>query len=305
MFLLPVAVMLVLAGCRETQPDPVRFVTSIAPLGLIVEELARGRAEVVVLLPPGASPHAFDPTPQQAKAAADATAVLYISGSLDGWAAGLGGVPVVAILDLAVPRELLTAGEPCAHCECAGGAGTGHHDHSHNHHNNYDPHFWTDPALVLACLPALAECLAGYDPAGCGTYRSNAERFAGELHELQMELAARLAPARGKAVLQMHNSFNYLFRRYGIHSVGAVEEWAGGEPSPRQLAGLKEKVVAEGVRVLFHEPGLPLELAASLIDECGLRAVELFPESLPPGTQTYADWVLENASRIGGAFAMH
>lgn len=273
------------SSCRESQQQPARYVASVAPLGMILQELVAGRAEVTVLLPPGTSPHTFDPTPAQAREASSSRAVFYVSDALDGWAADLGGASAVEVLTTCLPASYrLESQDP--------------------HEPGADPHFWTDPEAVLAALPGLAEQLAKADPAGSAEYMANQQRFADELRAALGPVAEMLAPARGRPALLMHPSFLYLFQRYGLRYAGSIEEFAGKEPSPKELAQLRERVTRQDIKVLFTEPGMPKSGVEVLASECGLELAEIYPESCPPGASTYIQWLKWNAAIIAQALTV-
>jgi len=153
-----------------------RYVASIAPLGMILSELCAGRAEVSVLLPPGASPHTYEPLPSDLRAVEHAEAFFYVDDVLDGWAADLGGNNTFAVGRL-VPAELrlgLVAHDHHAHAQDGHGHEAphktgdepGYADKHGEADGTFDPHFWTSPRTVQAILPVLAAELARLDPAG-------------------------------------------------------------------------------------------------------------------------------------------
>lgn len=278
------AALLLLAGvsCRQPSAKGRYYVASIAPVGLILQEICGQRAAVKVLLPPGASPHTFDPTPAQAQEAAAARAVFFVSAGLDGWAADLGGGTAVCLLETCLPADFQLESQ----------------DHDEP---GADPHFWTDPETVLAALPGITEELERADPAGSAEYEANRAAFAAELRATLPRIRDILSGARGRPALLMHPSFLYLFKRYGIGYAGSVEEFAGKEPSPKELAQLRDRVTAQGVKVLFIEPGLPRGPVQGLAEDCGLTLVEIYPEACPDGTSSYLGWLTANAEIIAGA----
>jgi ABC-type Zn uptake system ZnuABC Zn-binding protein ZnuA len=64
-------------GSAPAAGAPLAAVATITPLGFLVQELGGERVSVRVLVPPGASPHAFEPRPSDL--AAVAGAALFVS----------------------------------------------------------------------------------------------------------------------------------------------------------------------------------------------------------------------------------
>jgi ABC-type Zn uptake system ZnuABC Zn-binding protein ZnuA len=79
-----VAAVLTLAGVAPAAPA-LPAVATIQPLGLLLRELGGDRVAVAVLVPPGASPHTFEPQPSDVVALARARQLIEVGGGLDGW----------------------------------------------------------------------------------------------------------------------------------------------------------------------------------------------------------------------------
>ncbi|MDE0214141.1 MAG: zinc ABC transporter substrate-binding protein, partial [Deltaproteobacteria bacterium] len=81
----------ILAGCWigavavPASGEPLNVVTSVIPVAYIVEELGGERVTVHALVPPGASPHTFEPVPSDLRTLAGARVFVAIGGGFDGW----------------------------------------------------------------------------------------------------------------------------------------------------------------------------------------------------------------------------
>ena len=63
-------------ACSEKQRPSKEIIVSIEPLRYLVEQITQGAVEVGVLVPAGASPETFDPTPRQMAEVEDAKLLL-------------------------------------------------------------------------------------------------------------------------------------------------------------------------------------------------------------------------------------
>jgi zinc transport system substrate-binding protein len=119
-FALAAGVVAIAVGCRDhREPDaddgarPVVAVT-IFPVADLAREIAGPAADIVVVLPPGASPHTFDPSPDLARRLARARLVVAVGAGLDDWAGDLARgshVHRVAVTDgVALVDETRTSG---------------------------------------------------------------------------------------------------------------------------------------------------------------------------------------------------
>lgn len=255
---------LVAAGARMAQAAPPVVVATIEPVAMIVRELVRDPAAVSTLVPPGASPHHFDPRPSDVARLADAALLVAVGGELDRWAErllGAAGRPIEVLRLLEVPGA-----DPLP----AGGPGAAH-----------DPHLWLDPIRVRDALaPAIAERLARLDPAGAADTAARLVDFQERLGRLDAEVRATLA-GRGRAYVAFHAAWRYFGARYGLEEVGVVQEAPGEEPTPRELARLAEAARRAGVRAILVEPQLDPRVARILAAEFGGETVQVDPNGDP------------------------
>ncbi|MDH4321303.1 MAG: metal ABC transporter substrate-binding protein [Desulfobulbaceae bacterium] len=268
---------------------PRRYVASIHPLAAILREITLGRAEVSRLLPPGGSPHTFEPKPSDLKGIASAQAFFYGGPGLDGeWVQKLPIVLKVSMLKLVPEAERLMMTDGHEHPPVAGDA-----DENEQHQAGFvDPHFWTDPLTVKAMVPQLVAELCNIDPAGKPIYVANGERFKQRLDQLDRELRVILKPLAGEPLLLFHPSFNYLIHRYNLQSAGVVVEAPGREPSPKFLMELVKRIKEEKIKALFTEPQLAKRPAQVLAEAAGIPVYELDPIGGVPGRESYPGLLL-------------
>ena len=66
--------------------DKIKVVATIAPLADFARQVGGDKVEVTLLLPPGASPHTFEPTPKVVREISQARLFLKIGSGLEFWA---------------------------------------------------------------------------------------------------------------------------------------------------------------------------------------------------------------------------
>ncbi|WP_406248903.1 metal ABC transporter solute-binding protein, Zn/Mn family [Microbacterium sp. M] len=277
-----------LAGCAAPGSDRPSVYVTTNILGDVVSEIAGDHLDVVTLMAPGADPHSFELSAQQA--AGMRAADLVVANGL-GLEEGL-AQHVEAAADEGV--DVLLAGDHVEVLEYADGAGP-------------DPHFWTDPAQMLLVVDALTPALAALAGSGAADVRAAADAYRTELSALEDEMATSLGavPAEHRALVTNHHVFGYLARRFDVTLLGAVIP--GGTtlaaPSPADLQELVDAIDQAGVRTIFAESSSPDRLVQVLADEADreVDVVELITESLAaPGEpgDTYLDMMRVNTTRI-------
>lgn len=256
--------------------DKIPVAASILPLGNFLENLGGERVQVTVLIPPGASPHVYEPSPAAVAQASKARVFAYVGAGLDPWVERL----------LAGRREdgpqvvQATAGIPLL-------ADVGHHDHDHHAgqgrsspghgHHQGNPHVWLDPVIAQDLCRRLAAALMAADPEHKAVYEANLARYLAELEALHQEIAAATATFRIREFVSTHPAFSYFARRYGLKEAGVIEAAPGREPSPGLLRKLVNNIRKFKVQAVFAEPQLSPRAAEVLAREAGVKLLILDP----------------------------
>ncbi|MBI4539444.1 MAG: zinc ABC transporter substrate-binding protein [Gemmatimonadetes bacterium] len=258
---------------------------SIFPIADIAAALGGPAAHVDVLLPPGASPETFEPTPDVVRKLAAARLFITVGGGLDTWTRGL-----VEAADSGV--EVLTLSEGIELRREGAGAGTG------------NPHVWLDPVLVRdRLLPRIAEALERLAPGAAQGIRQRASAYGDSLSALDAEIRTLLEPLASRAFVAAHPAWVYFAERYRLRQLAAIRPAPGQEPSPRHLAALVDSARALAVHVVFAEPQTPSAEAAALADEIGAQVRILDPLGGPgtPDRDSYLALLRYNARELAAA----
>ncbi|PPG03264.1 zinc ABC transporter substrate-binding protein [Pseudoclavibacter sp. RFBI5] len=282
-----------LVSCSATAADDrPEIVVTTNILGDVVTELVGDQASVVTLMKPGADPHSFSLTAQEAASIENADFVVSNGlGLEEGVAQHLEQVDAAGI-----PHFVASdAFEPLSYTE---GDAEGMDD----------PHFWTDPARMSAVVDALGTRLAtDLDGLDAAALDASVAAYESELDELDewMQGEFDTIPSESKSLVTNHHVFGYLAERFGFTVVGTVIP--GGTtlaaPSAADFAELSADITAARVPTIFADSSSPDDLARALAEEAGIdvRVEQLFTESLTPaggGAATYLEMMRANTERI-------
>jgi len=128
----------------------------------------------------------------------------------------------------------------------------------------------------------------------------------GELTRLDTAVRNRLAaiPDGRRRIVSCHESMAYFADRYGLEIVGVLlpSLTSQAQVSAANLAALRARIEAEGVRVIFDETGTPRGVADAVARETGARVVELATHTLPDDG-TYESFIEKIADTIATADA--
>ncbi|MDE0213480.1 MAG: metal ABC transporter substrate-binding protein, partial [Deltaproteobacteria bacterium] len=111
------------------------------------------------------------------------------------------------------------------------------------------------------------------------------------------------AKAKTRKYIAFHAAWAYFADRYGLEKVAVVQEFAGEEPTPKEVARLVRDARAEGVGTVLVEPQLNPRVAQTIGKEFGARTVMTDPLGDPgdAARDTYEELMQFNARAFGQA----
>lgn len=271
-FALLVSLALLFSGCAS-QPaaggGKMGVVVTILPQKQIAERVGGSHVEAVAMVPPGASPHSYEPTPQQMAKVADSEIYFMVGSGVEFERAWMGKVlqtnPQLKVVN---GSENIVLMEMQAH---------GHEEEETGEHEEegMDPHVWTSARNTGEMAKSLHAALARSDPANAQEYRENLDAYLAELGALDRGAKESLAGAGGKEFIAFHPAWGYFARDYRLEQI-AMEE-AGKEPTPQSLADLVQKAKERGIKVVFVSPQFSEQSAGALANEIGGSVVAIDP----------------------------
>ncbi|QYJ14382.1 Manganese-binding lipoprotein MntA [Rubrobacter xylanophilus DSM 9941] len=312
--LLTLQLLLFAAGCAGSSGGGggrIEVAATTSVVGDLVRQVAGERAEVFVLVPPGAEPHTFQPTPRDAARISRSEVVFKNGLGLDDWVDDLlesAGREGQAVVELS--RGLEPIGAEHGHHEEEQGHHAGHtrHEEEHGHHGEHargNPHFWLDVRYAMRYVERIRDALVRVDPGGEEVYRENARAYMEELGRLDRYIRERASsiPEERRKLVTFHDAFPYFARAYGFEQVAVVLPNPNAEPGSREVARVVRVVREEGVPAVFTEPQFNSRLARTVAEEAGVEVYEIYSDTLPAGDgpRSYEAMMRTNIDRIAGA----
>lgn len=251
--------------------------------------VARDLWTVECLVPPGSSPHTYEPTPLDMVKASRSSFILYNGFNLDAWVVkllrGQNAEKLVRVTEGLEPYVVKIPDGPYAGKE--------------------DPHLWMDVKLAVKYVENIRDALIRHDLANAEKYRSNAATYIQELQNLDEWIRAEVSklPVEKRVLVTQENAFQYFSLAYGFR-VGAyfysiVTEI---EPTPFDVIFVVNRVRELGVCVYFVEATLANRMILTLVREVGGRlAGPLYVDGLggeTSGAETYIEMMKTNVRTI-------
>lgn len=241
-------------GCRNdrrSSENLVQVVVTIPPLAEFVEQVSEGRAAVVVMVPPGASPHTYEPTPAQMALLANAD--LYVKM----------GTPIE--FEIAWLDKLTAINRTMRVCDASLGIDriiATEHDHDHGDHRNIDPHIWLSLQNARLMVRNIRDALCAIDPLNEAAYAKNAAAYCARLDSLDGAITRMLVQKERRMFIVYHSAWNYFARDYDMEQIAI--ETGGKEPSAKTIQRIIETARRFDIRIVFASPQFDRKYAESV-----------------------------------------
>ena len=249
-------------GCTSRRPaDGEPLYVSILPLRSLVQGIVGDDFDIEVLVPPGASPETFEPTPRQFVGLNKARMVFNV-GLIDFETMLLAKVEDQAkVVDLSRGIELITG--TCSH-----------RSHGHTHTHGIDPHVWTSPRALQKMAENAYEAIREAYPDSV-KYETNYRLLQQELKALDERTAARIAASDVEYFIIYHPALTYYARDYGLRQIAIEAD--GKEPSAKQLTQLIRQAREDGVRRILYQSQFPASAVEVIARDIDAEYAEVDP----------------------------
>ncbi|KAF1085601.1 High-affinity zinc uptake system binding-protein ZnuA precursor [Sporotomaculum syntrophicum] len=262
-----------LTGCSGTSEqevtgpvgDELLVYATIYPVYDFATQVCGDKARVVQLVPDGAEPHDWEPSPQDMVNIQKADVIIYNGVGMETWLQKLlntfkGDGPV--LVDCSAGVELLS--------------GDGHAD-DEALYSNMDPHIWLDPHNASLMVDNILLGLQKADPNNAVYYSDHARQYQEQLKALDNKYAATLDGAAMRKFIVSHAAFGYLAHRYNLEQVAIRGLSPDADPSPARMTEIIQIARQTGVKYVFFESLVSPRVSEVIAREAGTKTLVLNP----------------------------
>ncbi len=256
---------LLFACIRQTQTVKPVVVVSILPQKYFVEAIADTLVNIVVMVPPGASPATWEATPRQMTALGNAS-VYFMTGHLgfeNAW------MPKIRKLNDKMRVVDLSEGMDLFGIE---------HRHGEHSHSGIDPHIWLSPERAALMAEKTYEVLKGLLPEDLELLRANYNKLMQEIASLDKYITEELSAYKGSTFLIFHPSLAYYADDYGLLQESI--EYEGKEPSPAHMKQMIDLAREKNIKIIFVQQEFDIKNAQIIAKEIKGEVVQIDPLAL-------------------------
>lgn len=283
LFLIAAICCILLFSCKRNAAPAdtngtLKVAATIFPIADIARNIGGDKITVITIMPPGASPHTFEPTVETIRQANGVKALFKVGCGLDDWAQKITGSLGGDITVIEVAKDV-----PLRHFE----------------DGSADPHYWLSLANGGIIAKNIADGLIGLDPVHKDYYLQNLAAYQAVLVKEDAAIKAKLATLTNKTFVTFHEAWFYFAQAYGLTVAKAFEPFAGKEPTAEFLAHFIDTIKKNNITAVFAEPQFSPESIQQVANDLRLKVRIIDPEGGgTPETSSYVGMMRSNTNVI-------
>ena len=231
--------------------EKIRVIVTILPQAEFVEKIGGERVQVSVMVPPGASPHTYEPTPKQLVEVSEADIYFQVGSGID--------------FESAFMDKIVKLNSKMLVVNCSKGIEI----------FDRDPHVWLSPRNAKKMVRNIYDALVQVDPKNREYYRRNMELYLEELDKLDREIREILKNVTNRHFMIYHPAWGYFAREYNLTQIPVEKE--GKEPTVRGLMALIDQARRLKMKVIFVSPQFDRKKAETIAESIQGRIIFLDP----------------------------
>ena len=235
--------------------EKIKVVTTVAPLEEFIKSVGGDRVEVSVMVPPGAEPHTFEPTPSQMRQVAEADLYVQNGAGLEFW------------MD-----RILQVNEEMTIIDSSKGI-----DFIRESPEEIDPHIWISLRNAAVQVRNICDGLIEVDPANKEYYLQNKDSYLQNLRTIDAEFNNTFGSKEKRIFIVHHPAWTYFARDYELEQVPLMENEK--EPGPKYLGEVIELARKNNITTIFVEPQFNPKSAEVIAREMNASIVTIDPLS--------------------------
>jgi len=244
---------------------------TILPVSMILTSIAGEEFSVVTVLPAGASPHTYEPSPGNIGKLKGASVLFSVGHGLDDWSIALAksaGVANRVVVDANI--QLV----------------------------DDNPHYFLSPVNAGIIAQTIRDELTRLYPEKREIFTQNEIAFAGSMFGAYTQGKDILVKIGNPPLATFHGAWDYFARDFGLTIAAVFEEYPGKEPTPQYLKEFEKQIRESGAKVIYAEPQFGTALLEPIAKDLGVKIALLDPEGTVTGAKTYEELISKNIDEI-------
>ncbi len=233
--------------------DPqINISVSVLPQAYFVKRIGGTRVNIQAMIPKGASPETYEPTPRQMVMLTDSD--IYVK-------VGSPSFP----FETKYFNDILKKNKKIIVVNMSDGV----------KYRKGDPHVWVAPATVKIAAENIYKALSAADPKFKTYYKSNFELFLKDIKKLDRDIRKSLAGKEGYSFMVFHPAWGYFADEYKLNQICVEKE--GKRPSASHIREMIDIARKKHIKIIFVQTGFDKGSADVIAEETGGKIMHIDP----------------------------
>ena len=251
-------------GCStKSSVDKPIIITSIVPMQTFIENIVGTTYEVITIVPPGASPASYQPTPQEMTKISEAEYYFTIEVPTEK-SNILNKInefnPDIKLIKV---NELIKKNYPDRYFD--------------DNKTIRDHHIWLSPKRVISMIEEITLVLSNDHPEKSNIFKSKSDEYINSLKNLDAYIINIANSLSNKTFIIYHPSYGYFALDYGFTMIAIEEE--GKEETAKGIEKIVDFAKKNNIKVIFHQAEIDSAQAKTIAKEIGGKTTMLTPLS--------------------------
>ncbi len=237
---------------RVAGEEGIGVVVTILPQADFVKNVGGDKVQVTVMVPPGASPHTYEPTASQLKEVSKAKIYFKVGSGVE--------------FERAWMDKIMAVNPDMQVVDCTKGITK----------LGKDPHIWNSPINAKVMVEHICDGLCQADPNHEAYYTENRDKYLQELDDVDAYIHGRLDGFTENRVFMIyHPAFGYFANEYNLTQI-AIEH-KGKAPTPKVIQDCVNKARQYNLSYIYVAPQFATQNAEAIAHEIGGQTVFMDP----------------------------
>ena len=239
-------------GGERAEDEQIGVIVTIVPQADFVDKIGADNVAVTVMVPPGASPHTYEPTPGQLRAVSKAKMYFKVGSGVE--------------FENAWMDKIMALNPDMQVVDCATGISK----------MGKDPHIWNSPLNAKVMVENICDGLIEIDHEHEAEYTTNRDKYLQELDDVDAYIHERLdCFTNTRVFMSYHPSFGYFASEYNLTQI-AIEH-KGKAPTPKVIRNCIDQARQYNLSYVYVAPQFATDDAEVIAHEIGGQTVFIDP----------------------------
>lgn len=208
--------------------DKIGVAVSILPQVEFVEQVGGEKVKITLMIPPGANPHIYEPTPAQLKRVSEAKIYFKVGSGIE--------------FELVWMNKIVACNRKMLVVDCSRGISL----------IDNDPHIWLSPKNAVKMVENIYQGLIQVDPDNKDYYLTRKQIYIQRLIELDQKISEKLARKKKRKFIAYHPAWIYFAREYGLEQIPIEKE--GKQPTLKEILKVINRAKVDKIGLIFVSP---------------------------------------------------